>query len=448
MPHAAPGLSLDPHADRIPLGRSRPPPPRRRAGLWPFPQVSFAWCCCLAGLVAILLANFAGTIGAYSFLACWALLAATRPAASRRALAADLSIWLFPAFAVASSLWSQHHAISLRFGLQYLATAGCAVLAARLLSPRQLLSALLFGLVAIAVLCLAIGRTLFNQLTQAVDFVGVFESKNELAFFISLLLLTAAVVMFDRGFARPTRLLAAASVVPAVPLLMKAHSATSLVTTVVALAALFGNAALARLRPNERARVLLAAGVTVLPVLALAGLAGDVANHFIVNVLGRSGTMTGRTVLWHRALELIPQHGLLGWGWQAFWVRNAPDAEGLWAKFHIAGRSGFQFQNTFLEAAVELGWIGCALLVAAMLATFARALRWSWRERSLVSSFYVALMLCLFIRAVVEVDILYQFSIGGFMFFAAMTQAFDRGRAARPARARIHRGALSFRSAR
>jgi exopolysaccharide production protein ExoQ len=138
--------------------------------------------------------------------------------------------------------------------------------------------------------------------------------------------------------------------------------------------------------------------------------------------------MTGRTVLWQRALELIPQHSLLGWGWQAFWVQNSAVAEGLWAKFHIAGRQGFQFQNTFLEAAIELGWVGCALLVVATLTTLLRALRWSWRERSLVSSFHVALMVCLLIRAMVEVDILYQFSIGAFVFFATMCQASDRGR--------------------
>jgi exopolysaccharide production protein ExoQ len=416
-------------ARRVPLAGIRSSASYRPGGasLRP-PAVNLVWCCCAASVTCILLGNLVGAIGAYMFLALWGLFAITRMRASLRALVFDPGIWLFPAFALASCIWSYHHMISLRFGLQFAATVGCAAIAARLLSPRQLIGALLVSLTAIAVLCVAIGRSNFNQLTQTVDFVGIFKTKNELAFLISLLLLAAATTLFDSA-SRPTmRLLAAVSVAPAVPLLIRAHSATSLVTTVIALAALFGNVAIARLQPRERARVLLMCAVILLPLLALAGLASGAAQDFIVHVLGRSGTMTGRTVLWQRALELIPQHSVLGWGWQAFWVQNSADAEGLWAKFHIAGRQGFQFQNTFLETAIELGWVGCALLVVAMFTTLHRALRWSWRERSLVSSFHVALMLCLLIRAMVEVDILYQFSIGAFVFFVTMRQASDRGR--------------------
>ncbi len=141
--------------------------------------------------------------------------------------------------------------------------------------------------------------------------------------------------------------------------------------------------------------------------------------------------MTGRTVLWAHALQLIPQHPLLGWGWQGFWVRDSVDAEGLWAVFHITTRQGFQFQNTFLEAAIELGWIGCALLIVVLLATVWRVTRWSWRDRSIASSFYVALMVCFLIRSMVEVDVLYQFTIGAFMFFATMCFGLDRGRVVR-----------------
>ena len=400
------------------------------------PAMGLAWWCCVASLFCVLLGNFGGTIAAYAFLAFWILLAATRPKAGLRALTLNISLWLFPGFAVMSCLWSQQHAISLRFGLQYAATVGCAALAARLLPPRQFVHALLVSLMAVAMLCLAIGRSDFNQLTQTVDFIGVFESKNELAFFISLLLLAGVAVAFDRGSGAHMRLLAVASFAPAVPLLIKAHSATSLVTTVVAVVVLLGNCTLAQLGPRERARILLAGTAMFLPLLTLGGSLGAAANHFVAQFLGRSGTMTGRTVLWQRALELIPQHSLLGWGWQAFWVRNSADAEGLWNKFHIAGRQGFQFQNTFLEAAVELGWVGCTLLAMAMLIALWRTIRWSWRDHSPIASFFVALMVCLMILSIVEVDVLYQFSIGAFVFFAAACLASDRGRAipaARPA---------------
>jgi exopolysaccharide production protein ExoQ len=395
-----------------------------RAG---FAAINLVWCAFVASVTLILLGNFSGTIGAYGFLAIWILLAATRVTTSVSAITLGWQIWLFPGFAVLSVLWSQAHGVTLRFALEYLATAGCAILAARLLSPRQLISALLVCLLMISVLCLAIGKTTFNQMTETVDFVGVFESKNELAFFVSLMLLAAMAVLFDRGQGWAFRLLALVALLPAFPLLAKTHSATAKLTAIVSVAVLLGNYTVAQLTSRERARLIAAGVVMITPLLALAGMASGVAQDFVVHVLGRSSTLTGRTTLWDHAMHLIPQHPLLGWGWQAFWVQNTVDAEGLWAEFHITSRQGFQFQNTFLETAIELGWIGCGLLAVLLMMTTWRVTRWSWRDRSMASSFYVALIVCFLIRSIVEVDILYQFTIGSFMFFVVMCFGFDRG---------------------
>lgn len=409
-----------------------------RAGVVPAGQrllvrlaaVNPAWCIFVASVTAMLLGTFSGSVGAYAFLALWILFAATRLTQSVQIFTLDWQLWVFPAFAALSALWSQAHWVSLRFALEYLATAGCAALAARLLSPRQLISGLLICLLTISILCLAIGRTTFNEMTETIDFVGVFRSKNELGFFVSLMLLTGWAVLLDSGQPAVFRLIALVSLLPAVPLLMRTHSATAKVTVAISLAVMMGNCVVARLTTRERARVIVAGIAMLLPVLALAGMADTATHDFIVHVLGRSSTLTGRTVLWHRAMDLIPQHKLLGWGWQAFWLRSSVNAEGLWAEFHITTRQGFQFQNTFLEAAIELGGIGCALLIAALLATLWRVLRWSWRDQSVAPSFFVALMVCFLVRSMVEVDVLYQFTIGSFMFFTTMCFGLDRGRPA------------------
>jgi exopolysaccharide production protein ExoQ len=407
-----------------------------------FAAIDPVWCAFVASVTLILLGNFSGTLGAYGFLAVWILLAATRATTSVYAITRGWQVWLFPAFAALSALWSQAHWVTLRFSLEYVATAGCAVLAARLLSPRRLISGLLVCLLMISILCLAIGKTTFNEMTETVDFVGVFESKNELAFFVSLMLLAAMAVLFDRGQGWAFRVLALASLLPVMPLLMKTHSATAKLTAAVSIAVLLGNYTIAQLTSRERSRIIGAAVVMITPLLALTGMAGGVARDFVVHVLGRSSTMTGRTVLWDHAMQLIPQHTLLGWGWQAFWLQNTVDAEGLWAEFHITTRQGFQFQNTFLEAAIELGWIGCGLLAVLLMITTWRLTRWSWRDRSMASSFYVALIVCFLIRSVVEVDILYQFTIGSFMFFVVMCFGFDRG-SSKPAVRRARPGSVT-----
>ena len=125
------------HARRVPLAGIRSSASYRPGGgSLRLPKINLAWCCCAASVTCILLGNLVGAIGAY-MLALWGLFAITRVRASLRALALDPGIWLFSAFALASCMWSDHHMISLRFGLQFAATVGCAAIAARLLSPRQ-----------------------------------------------------------------------------------------------------------------------------------------------------------------------------------------------------------------------------------------------------------------------------------------------------------------------
>lgn len=58
--------------------------------------------------------------------------------------------------------------------------------------------------------------------------------------------------------------------------------------------------------------VAFAVGIVVI-VLTYFGVQGSL-NYFIINVLGKSSTMSGRTVIWEQALGLISEKPILGWG--------------------------------------------------------------------------------------------------------------------------------------
>jgi exopolysaccharide production protein ExoQ len=392
--------------------QSGPPPP------------ALTWGIFVVSVTGILLGRFVGSAGAYAFLALWIMLALPY---GRRCMALLMdcprALSALPFLALASTIWSQSRLDTLKFGLEFLATAGCAVLAASLLKPRALISALTCCLVIAAVLSVVFGKQSVDPLTGASAFVGVFESKNQLGFFTSLMLLAAVALLIDGRQRLPARVLGAVALVLALPLLVLTRSGTAIVSAVLASLVLVANFVFSRLSRFERARLLGAAAVVMLPVAILLVVAGDEVAALLLDLMGKDATLTGRTLLWAHALQLIPRHPLLGYGYQAFWRQDTVDAESLWFEFHVLSRQGFHFHSTSFETAIELGWVGAAVLVATLLGVFGGSIRWSWRCRSVAASFFTALMFCLLTRSFVEVDVLMQFQIGAFTLFVAATYA-------------------------
>jgi exopolysaccharide production protein ExoQ len=390
------------------------------------PPIAIVWLVFFVSVTAVLLGNAGNAAGAYIFLGLWVVLGGFYVRASARALTSSGIIWLFPGFALLSALWSQTMGGTLRYGAEFVSTVGCALLAAALLTPRQLISALMCCLLVVAMVSIAFGRTQVDPLSGVASFVGVFAQKNELAFFVSLMLLGSLATMLDKAQPIAFRLLGFLALGVEAPLLVMTRSAASEITAVVAAGVLIANLFVSRLSRFGRARLFFACVMIMLPALALVGLADDGVNYFIVKVMGKDMTLTGRTVLWEHAATLIPSHPMLGVGFQAFWRQNEVEAESLWNQFHILSRTGFHFHNTYVEAVIELGYIGGALLVATVLSVMVGVLRWSWRTGSIPASFFVALMACLLVRSFVEVDMTFPFQIGTFLLFVAARYACSR----------------------
>jgi exopolysaccharide production protein ExoQ len=402
--------------------RSLPPAMADTPSGLPRPEVT--WGILVVSLTALLLGALIGSAGAYAFLALWVMLSLPY---GRHCLALLTDtrrvIWVLPFLMVASTLWSQSRTDTARASLEYVATVGCALLAASLLKPRAFISALTVCLVITALLSVAIGKQSIDPLTGSSAFVGVFASKNQIAFFTSMMLLAGVALLLDTRQPLPARLLGVVALVLAMPLMVLTRSGTAIVSSVLAILVLVANLIMSRLSRLERAHLLCAAVVTMLPVAILFVVAGDDMKTLLLDSMGKDATLTGRTMLWAHAMQLIPQHPLFGYGYQAFWQRNSVEAESLWYEFHVDGRYGFHFHSTYIETTIELGYIGAAALVATLLGVFAGLIRWSWRVGSVSASFFTALMFCLLTRSFVEVDVFTPFEIGGFTLFVAASYA-------------------------
>lgn len=390
------------------------------------PPMVLVWLIFFVSVSALLLGSAGSSAGAYVFLALWMTLAGVYARTSWMLTTSYRLVWAFPAFAVLSALWSPVAAETLKSGFEFAATAGCALLAAAFLTPRQLVSALMCCLLLAAIASIVFGKSLVDPMSGMVAFVGIFATKNQLGFFVSLMLLGSLAMILDPGQPRFFRLLGFVALVVEVPLLVKTRSGTAEVTAVLASVMLIANLLVSRLSRFGRARLFFAVAVIAMPSLTLLGIAGDGVHDFIVHVMGKDTTLTGRTVLWQHAADLIPGHPLLGVGFQAFWRQNDVNAESLWSQFHVLSRTGFHFHNTYIEATVELGYLGAALLAATVLSVMVGVLRWSWRTGSVAASFFVALMACLLIRSFVEIDVMLPFSIGTLLLFIVAYYACRR----------------------
>jgi O-antigen ligase len=83
-----------------------------------------------------------------------------------------------------------------------------------------------------------------------------------------------------------------------------------------------------------------------------------------IEASGRDVTLSGRTELWSDLLEIWLDAPVLGVGYGAFWVGNTHN---LWDRHIWRPRSG---HNGYIDTAMDLGFVGLCLLIAAVCAAY------------------------------------------------------------------------------
>lgn len=328
-------------------------------------------------------------------------------------------LWIVPfgVFALLSTFWSAAPGVSARAGTQYLSHILCALIAARVLSPRTLVLGSLGGVAIVLTYSLAVGEYHYDPIDGSYSFVGAFSSKNQLGFFASLgVYFTYAALALLRE--RRTWALAAVLIgVLSLHCLIISQSATSMIAVIGTLATSMCISIGLYLRPP--ARMLFFAALAVLSLLGAFVALRLGAFDMILAAFGKNATLTGRTYLWSEGLEAARRNIVLGQGYQAYWVSGFSEAERLWAEFGIMGRTGFHFHSTYVETLVETGSIGLVLLygliIYVLVGHFMRLLNGGMIDSHLM--FAVGAML--FVRSFVEVDVITPYVVGSFLLYYA-----------------------------
>ena len=357
-----------------------------------------------------------GSKGALLFLMAGMALVAVRPGETLGALRREWMIALVALWCVMSFAWSDYASSTMRYGIQLCLTVLISVTIAYRLSPMTFVKIIFLTSGMTGLASVLIGRTR----SDGMGYLGIYASKNALADASSVLIIVALAVLVDRRLSMRWRMPALVALLMGAMLLVMGQSSGALVSTLAVIVVFGVIVLLQRMTAHLR---LVTIGLTVVLFAAIAVLLSSISDQLariFLDLTGKDITLTGRTDLWAVAFGQIADRPFLGVGFQAFWVHGQPLAEQLWADFGISTRQGFNFHNTVISNAVEIGVPATLVQTLIFFGAAGACLGWAIRTPSAASVFFALYMVRLCMLMWIEVVYFYQFSIGTGIIIAAI----------------------------
>lgn len=283
-----------------------------------------------------------------------------------------VSSWLvlLPALiALLSIFWSidLRHTATSGFHLFYTTLIGVWIGA--VFSPRRIFQALFLAT------AIGVAASIANSFVGIIpaysnhgELIGIYAQKNGMGRVIGLL----AIFVFVVGAQLHRPVIASfLMLVLAIPL-WSTESASSLLVylIILTLPIVWG---FSRVEKGTKLTVIFLAGTALILCLGiLATVDLDIVNN-VLDKLGKDSTLTGRTVLWSAAFQLIEWRPILGIGYNAFWT--APAFSELMATIQAQGDTINGFHNAYLEALVATGILGGTSFIISVVVTIFRVFR-------------------------------------------------------------------------
>lgn len=191
---------------------------------------------------------------------------------------------------------------------------------------------------------------------------GVLDHKNALGGFAALsLLLVLCRLSLSPAIDKLQALDEGALGGVAVFCLLLAHSATPVAVLAVAVLTLIATRVLRNAHPTVLALSPLLAGAILIGIAVLV-----FKLSYVAPVFGRNAELSGRTLIWHFALQMAWARPLAGYGYGAFWAGENSPGSVFWYLTHVAATHA---HNGYLQAWLDVGVIGLSLLVSAVVLT-------------------------------------------------------------------------------
>lgn len=332
-------------------------------------------------------------------------------------------------FACASVFWSVDELTTVKRGVHLLGICIVSLCIAVNLSTELLRKLLVVTLVCLIFLNTFVSIFIPSVGVMQVDFAlgawqGLTTHKNNFGMIASI----AAFVSIYQCFFSASKFrrfvwlfVACISVI----VIFMCDSATSLLCLLAGSCTIIG---LYSLRVTKIGRKFLYLLFAFLIVIALIGIAmlefryGDA-----VYVVGRDGTLTGRTRLWSVVWQIVKERPLIGHGYGSIWAPDSENAQNMYS--YYVGSHGLQWgspivhaHNGFLQVASDLGVLIASLAVFFVLKILAAAVKLYKRTGNSESIFIASLCSFIITHNIAEASILQSRSLIWYVFLMFILQ--------------------------
>lgn len=264
----------------------------------------------------------------------------------------DVWLALLLVMCALSTAWSIAGEETLRRSLALFMTAGFGYYVAALYQPVSQLRMLAVALTLATGIGLAAGLLVPEVGVMSVlhpgAWRGVFVNKNQFGAIAAINCVTLLVLWMLNGAPRAWLALA---LIASLTALLLSESLTALATT-TSVATVLVFVAMARRHHSVASMLVFGSLCAALGILLVSSA------DTVLAWSGRDPTLTGRTLIWREAWELVVQRPLLGYGYGAFWVDGSEAASRLQEAVRWSTPTA---HNGYLDLLLELGVVGLTL---------------------------------------------------------------------------------------
>jgi exopolysaccharide production protein ExoQ len=372
-----------------------------------------------------------GTVSALIFMVCGAFIFVNNINESVKILASQKSLLLIPIFAMFSSIWADYPILALRGGVQLLLTTVFSILLIVRVNKEIVLYCLGISLLIAMLASFFSSRMALNGITGEYSLIGIFNSKNYLATHTALAVgIGLAICFHTENSNKYSRVLGACLLISSSLVLIKAKSVGAIVSVQLSVIFLYVFFKYQQVNMIFRLRLyinlIIILSVTVFIVFLVYFMSSSFFDELMYS-LDKDPTLTGRTYIWDRGLELILNKPVLGLGYQSVFVIKNPVAEDIWEFASVASGAGFNFHNMFINIWVELGLFGLLLYVFGVFSLFLKMLN-TYNVQSCYKVISIYSFFFLFIQSFLEAILFNQFTLVHFLICLTWVSFFSVNR--------------------
>lgn len=307
-------------------------------------------------------------------------------------------LFVMPAFAFSSILWSPYPSEALKQGVYFILTPLFIITIISVLDARRAMRCLMFAGWMAAFMVLA--------KFSSIDSGGPYPSKNYVALQMNFMMLFSLAAALNKKELLWIRLAALPFIPMGALFVVLANSATNLVLGGVGIMGLIALRLLwvdiGRIK-NARSLLLLTGIVFVFSILTVAlAMPGEDFMGEVLNALGKDSTFSGRKVIWAAGRVVQDQHPIFGTGLSGFWQPDNGAAQSINFYDYKPYGTALTFHNSYMEVRVHLGYIGWVLYIGTWIWQGQRAIRNWLTSHDLEASALLMLLLLVFITTFTE----------------------------------------------